>query len=117
MKVGKGRILQLEFRAYNEGAAFRYILPEQPHLGPSVVITGECSQFNLPQGCIAYEHRGAEGEYHPVAVSELKPDCERPLTVVFPDGTYAAITEAGLVDHPRMLLAPDIEQRCAAQPA
>lgn len=103
---GLGRKLLLEFRAYNEGIAFQYILPEQDGLG-TFVINGERSQFHFPENCYGYEEHGAEGEYHKVLIKDIKPDCERPLTVEYPDGTYVSLAEAGLNDYSRMLLQTD----------
>ncbi|SDD06591.1 alpha-glucosidase [Paenibacillus sp. UNCCL117] len=103
-KQGDGRQLTLEFRAYDEGIAFRYSLPEQAAL-PPFTIRSERSQFHFPRGCTAFEEHGAEGEYSRVPVSEIKPCCERPLTVVYPDGTHVALTEATLHDYSRMLLS------------
>lgn len=100
----KERELRIIFRAYDEGIAFRYELPEQPNLLQQLMITGEHSQFYFPEDCLAYEHQGAEGEYHLVPVGELKENCERPLTVVYASGIYAALTEAALTDYARMLL-------------
>lgn len=96
--------LVLEFRACNGGAAFRYILPRQDGL-EHCTIEQEASQFHFPEGCWAYEEHGAEGEYHRVLVKDLAPQCERPLTVVYPDGSCAAVLEAGVDDYSRMLLS------------
>jgi alpha-glucosidase len=41
-----------------------------------------------------------------VPVSQIKPECERPLTVELPGGAWAAIFEAGVRDYSRMLLSP-----------
>lgn len=97
------RLLQISFRAYDEGVAFAYTIPEQPGLR-EFVIAAERSQFHFPAGCHGYAEQGAEGEYHKVLIRDLPPDCERPLTVEYPDGTHVALTEARLNDYARMLL-------------
>ncbi|WP_159886879.1 glycoside hydrolase family 97 protein [Paenibacillus puerhi] len=103
-REGRERQLVVEFRVYDEGIAFRYGIPVQPHVR-ALVIAGERSQFHFPQGCEAYEEHGAEGEYHLVPIKDIRPNCERPLTVVYPAGIYAALTEAALHDYSRMLLS------------
>lgn len=104
-ELGKAeRKLILEFRVYDEGIAFRYVIPEQQGLR-SFVIEDERSQFHFPQGCIAFEEHGAEGEYHRVLVKDIQSNCERPLTVIYPNGTHVALTEAALHDYSRMLLS------------
>ncbi|MFP3126574.1 glycoside hydrolase family 97 protein [Ectobacillus funiculus] len=94
--------LQISFRVYDEGVAFQYTLLSLEG-SERFVITSEHSQFQFPQGCYGYEEHGAEGEYHKVLVKDLKKDCERPLTVEYPNGRYACITEAKLNDYSRML--------------
>jgi len=49
-----GRRLQIVIRAYNEGAALRYVLPEQTAL-KDFVITSENTEFHLPDGTRSWE--------------------------------------------------------------
>jgi len=100
------RKLRLTFRAYDEGAAFCYTLPEQNAL-KSFVIVAEKTQFRFAGDHVAYATYSAQGQYSKVPLSKLKKDCERPLTIQINDGLYAAVTEAGLVDYARMRLSPD----------
>lgn len=103
----KKRRLVIEFRVYNEGIAFKYKIPKQPGI-ESFVIKAERTQFYFPNNCYAYEEHGAEGEYHKVLINKIKRNCERPLTVEYPHGGYASITEAGLENYSRMLLSADL---------
>jgi hypothetical protein len=64
-------------------------------------ILQEQTQFHFPEGCFAYEEHGAEGEYHRVPVKDITSDCERPLTVVYPDGTHAAVLDTARQADPR----------------
>ena len=102
------RRLQLVLRAYDEGAALRYRIPVQPGLD-SVVVIAERTAFHFPEGTYGYEEHGTEGEYHRVAVTEIEPKCERPLTLEYPDGRFAAVLEAGNERYSRMLLSPHPE--------
>jgi alpha-glucosidase len=99
------RMLRLTFRAYNEGAAFRYTVPEQDAL-KSFVISAEKTQFRFADDHEVYAAYSAQGEYSRVPISKLKKDCERPLTVEINDGLYAAVAEAALVDYARMRFSP-----------
>jgi len=100
------RKLRLTFRAYNEGAALRYTVPEQKAL-KSFAIAAEKTQFRFAGDHLAYAVYSAQGQYSKVPLSKLKNDCERPLTIEVDDGLFAAVTEAGLVDYARMRLSPD----------
>jgi alpha-glucosidase len=101
--------LRLTFRAYNEGAALRYTVPEQDAL-KSFVISAEKTQFCFAGDHTAYAVYSAQGKYSKVPLSRLKNNCERPLTIEINERLLAAVAEAGLVDYARMRLSPDKEQ-------
>ena len=100
------RNLRLTFRAYDEGAAFCYTLPEQDAL-KDFVISAEKTQFHFGADHTAWAVYSAQGQYSKVPLSEIKKDCERPLTVQLGDGLFAAVGEARLVDYARMRLSPN----------
>ena len=99
-----GRLLRLEFRAYDEGAAVRYVLPQQDT--SEFKFTGERTEFHFPAGTQGYEEHGTEGAYRLVPTGDIRPWCERPLTLEYESGAYASLTEAANFDYPRMLLSP-----------
>ena len=103
------RRLQLTFRAYNEGAAFCYTLPQQ-HALKDFVISAETTQFRFTADHTAYAVYSAQGRYSKVRLSEVKNNCERPLTIAMNNGPYVCIAEARLVDYARMRLSPDRRQ-------
>jgi alpha-glucosidase len=109
-KRAAGRALRLTFRAYNEGAALRYTVPQQDAL-KDFVISSERTQFRFAGDHTAYAVYSAQGKYSRVPLSKLKKDCERPLVIEVGDGIFAAVAEAGLVDYARMRLSPDPRQR------
>ena len=98
------RLLAVQFRAYNEGVAFRYLLPEQDGFR-DFVIAEEFTQFNLPDGSMVYEEHGSEGEYSRVAPREVEPNCEVPLTIEYAHGKVACLLEADLYDYALMRLS------------
>jgi len=99
------RRLLLTFRAYNEGAAFRYTVPAQPGL-ETFTISSEQSWFRFNADHTAWAVYSAQGRYSRVSLSRLKNNCERPLTISIADGPYVAVAEAALVDYARMRLSP-----------
>ncbi len=100
------RRLGLTFRAYNEGAAFCYTVPEQDAL-KDFVIAAEKTQFHFTADHTAWAVYSAQGQYSRVPLSKIKNDCERPLTIRISDGLFVAVAEARLVDCARMRLSPD----------
>jgi alpha-glucosidase len=100
------RRMTLVFRAYDEGAAFRYVLPEQEHL-TGVEIASEESQFRF-----LGDHRAwvlelesfttsNESEFVPMPLLGIKPHTivGPPLTIELGDGLTVALAEANLVDY------------------
>ncbi|MBT3289952.1 MAG: alpha-glucosidase, partial [Victivallales bacterium] len=104
------RSLWLEFRCYPEGAAFRYVIPEQEGVD-EVAITREKTQFVFPERTEGYVEYHVEGEYQRLDLAELGQVCERPLTLAYAGGGYACLHEAACIDYSRMLLGP-LRGRC-----
>ena len=94
------RRLDIVFRAYDEGFAFRYELPDQPGF-ETVTLTSELTEFSFPKKSAVWESHGHEGKYYKVRPSEIRPGCELPLTCVTLSGVYGAILEAGCNHYPR----------------
>jgi alpha-glucosidase len=105
LRHASGRLLTVIFRAYDEGAALRYVFPEQAttefHFPE-----GERTEFRLPTETFGWEAHGTEGEYRRVPVGNIQPYCERPLTLEFSHGAFASLAEAANFNYPRMLLSP-----------
>ena len=100
----KTKDLDLEVRVYNEGVAFRYVFPEKKEGGPVLHITGETTEFTLPKKTMAWYAPGAQSGYELLAVKDFPGKSERPLTLELPNGLYASITEAQVVEYCRSLL-------------
>jgi alpha-glucosidase len=100
-----GRRLRVTLRAYNEGAALRYTFLEQAGLG-AFTNTAERTEFRLPPDTWGYEEHGTEGEYRRAKISDVQPQCERPLTLEFANGLFGGLLEADNQGYPRLLLAP-----------
>jgi alpha-glucosidase len=99
---------QVQFRAYNEGLAFRYYLLQRYGAGDTVTIHRELTGFVFPAGSRAWVTYSAQGKYSRIPVQEIKRPAERPLVVEEPgDTTFVAVGEAALVDYARMRLGPD----------
>jgi len=100
------RRLILVFRAYDDGAAFRYVLPEQENL-KNVSIVTEDSQFRFLGDHRAWVLELAsfttsnEREFVPMPLLGIKPETivGPPLTIELGDGLTVAIVESDLVDY------------------
>jgi len=94
-------------RAYDEGAAFCYTIqslhrsPDQWH------IEREDTRFRFLADHTCWTTYHAQGSYDQVHLSEVRPGCERPLTIAIEGGPYVALAEARLVDYARMKLCRD----------
>ena len=107
------RQIELVLRAYDEGAAFRYRIPEQPAL-QDFTITQEHTHFSLDSTCQAYALPLAsyatsyEAYYDVAALGDLKSEAlyGLPMLLKHPSGTWFALTEANLIDYAGMYLRP-----------
>lgn len=99
------RRLVLTFRAYNEGAAFKYTIPRQEKPA-DFVIASEQTNFHFTADYAAWAVYSAQGVYGKTTLGKIKNNCERPTTIQINDSTYAAVGEAALVDYARMRLSP-----------
>jgi hypothetical protein len=111
-KTGSG--YRLQCRIFNDGFAFRYIVPAGGAslvAGGSSLVTGESSSWAIPSGSTVWYQDNIyyyEGLYYasPVGglgVKQLGP----PVTYRTPDGAFASITEAALYNYSGMSLRSD----------
>ncbi|MEX0611885.1 MAG: glycoside hydrolase family 97 protein [Pirellulales bacterium] len=111
---GTSRIVwDIELRAYDDGVAFRYLLPKQQDRVRDFVIEDENIEFRLAGDptmlftiCDSFT-TSHEALYERKPLSELpaKKLFDKPLLAVWPDGTAAALTEARLRNFAGMYLA------------
>jgi len=104
---GAQRKLDIVFRAYDDGVAFRYRLPVQPGF-TDLRLAGELTEFAFPAdyrcwglnlGRFDTSH---EGEYDPLSASQVRPHnlFETPVTCRTGTGDISfALTEANLRDY------------------
>lgn len=106
-----GRLMDLLFRAYDDGAAFRFVLPEQESLSGFEIVQ-ENTEFHFPVNLKAWPFQintfrsSFEGRYLPTNLSAI-PDTGLvylPLTMQRRDGVTLSITEADLTDYAGMYL-------------
>jgi alpha-glucosidase len=102
----RARRLRLEFRAYDEGVAFRYVIPKQTG-AETWRARQERSEFRLASGSRAFPIYGGEETFSPdsVALAEVKKGAHTPLTLQLPKG-FASLYEAYVENYPRLLLDP-----------
>jgi alpha-glucosidase len=101
--IAPGRRMVMEFRAYDEGVAFRYRVPEQRGVA-TVIIADEVNEFRLPPGTYGWSTKTAQGNYTRALIEDTPGASERPFLVQLPGGQWAAIGEAAVADYPSMFL-------------
>ena len=106
--------LSLEVRAFDDGVAFRYVVPQQGSID-KVLITGERTQFRYSKDATLYPlvlkgfQSSYEDDYQMRAVSGLHPDwlVALPLLAEVPGTGWVAITEANIDNYAGMYLRSD----------
>ena len=102
------RKMTVEFRVYNDGIGFRYILPQQDNL-KDFVILDELTEFALTSDMDAWwipaygKEMDSEYLFRHNKVSELAEKVHTPLTLES-KGLYLSFHEAALVDYASMTL-------------
>jgi len=104
-----GTVFTLEVRVFNDGVAFRHVIPG----GARARVPDEATTFTIPAGSTVWHH-GLGGHYEDVHqksdIAEIKPGewAAPPVTIKLPSGSgYAAIAEAALVNYSGMALLAD----------
>ncbi|HEX8502918.1 MAG TPA: glycoside hydrolase family 97 protein, partial [Pyrinomonadaceae bacterium] len=109
--AGARRRLELVFRAYDDGAAFRYRIPAQGAL-KEFEIVDEKSEFRFAENHESWAmrlrtfHSNYEKEFERAALDTIRPGAKvgLPLVVAVAGGPYAAVAEADLEDYAGMYL-------------
>ena len=96
-KDGSAYRLDVVVRAYNEGVAFRYFLPEHPK-AIFHKVTADLTEYSLPDGTLAWAEEWAQAPFRHVPVDELTRPVERVLTLELPGGLWAALADADVDD-------------------
>lgn len=108
-KNAPNRRVDIVLRAYDEGVAFRYVLPKQEAIG-DFTLAAENTGFYFAADASAYAlnmgrfNTHNEGEYARTALHAIKPASiiNLPLLVEMPGGIWAALLEADLTDYSGM---------------
>lgn len=115
--VSQGRKIDIEARAYNDGVAFRYHVPEQPNIS-EISLTNENTEFKISKDAMAYAlvlpsfTSSYESEYIKIPISSFShrnPFVNNaiiglPLLMELPGVAWMAITEADMRDNSTMYL-------------
>ena len=105
------RKLTIEARAYNDGVAFRYVIPSQP-LITELRLVNELTEFNFAKDATTYPlllrnfRTSYEDNYHILPLSALQPEslAALPFTAEVPGTAWVAITEADIDNYAGMYL-------------
>jgi alpha-glucosidase len=95
------RRLGIEARAYDDGAAFRYLIPDQPAI-KELRVSAESTQFRFAEDSTAFPlilsgyRTSYEDDYHKLPLSGLHEDylIALPLLVDVPGAAFVGLTEA-----------------------
>jgi alpha-glucosidase len=101
LQQAQGTKMDIRFRAFDDGFAFRYLFPEPD---PQRVITDERTEYRFvadPQAwSIPWRTEYYEGLWTKAPLSAKTDTLCSPVTLEMPNGRYAFVHEAALTDYP-----------------
>lgn len=115
--TNSGTTYTLEARAYDDGVAFRFIVPGQPG---KLRVPDEGTSFRIPRGSTVWYHDFEghyEGTHKKYAIENVVAGAwaAPPLTFKLPGGGYGSITEGGLAHYAGLGFQADGERGFAAR--
>jgi len=100
-------LINIIARAYDEGVAFSYEIPEQANI--DMLALDEKIHYNFKKDHMLWStpkrEKGvltAQGEYKKIPMSQLETGIERPLLIEIKENLKIALAEANLVDYARL---------------
>ena len=93
--------LQLIVRAYNSGIAFRYKFATNENGGPYLHLTSESTEFNFQENTKAWFTARAQSLHQLLPLKNWPDESDRPLTLELPNGLFACLAEAEMVNYSR----------------
>jgi alpha-glucosidase len=95
--------LNICFRVYSEGVAFRYEIPSQSGV-QIIAIKNEHTLFQFPEGTVAWvNYNRMQTKYSKTTITDLKENACRPMVLELPDSIYVALMEAQVDDYSNMM--------------
>jgi alpha-glucosidase len=116
------RHLVIEARAYDDGVAFRYVVPEQPSLN-ELRILNESTEFSFSKDASTFSliSRGFqtsnEDDYHELAMGGLHPEylVNLPLLLEVPGIAWVGLTEAAIENYSNLYVTASGGRTLAAR--
>ena len=94
-------VLQLIVRAYNSGIAFRYKFATNENGGPYLHVTNESTEFNFQENTKAWFTARAQSLHQLLPMKNWPDESDRPLALELPNGLFACLAEAEMVNFSR----------------
>lgn len=102
--------MQIIFRAYDDGVAFKYVLPQQAEKG--LIVDVETTEFHFAGDYTAWYYNNENHNLGPEKLSECGGTRKPVMTIKADDVHYAALHEANLVDGDPLLLQSEKGSSC-----
>ncbi len=113
-KGNVNRMLNIVFRMYDEGVAFRYEIPRYDDL-KRILIKNDATTFAFAEDGMWWAHNGERANLGPNHISNLPDNLLTPVLVRYSGGCFAAIMEAAIDDMAYFTFAKKQDMEIACQ--
>ena len=101
--------MDLVFRAYNDGMAFRYAFPKQKNL-KDFIIEADLSEFAFTDDFTWWSANGERDNLGPLSINAFKDPVYSPMVLKCADDLYLGIHEAAIYDFSNFKLKKGVKQ-------
>jgi alpha-glucosidase len=102
-KAATQRIMNVIFRVYNDGIAFRYVFPEQPELSDFTILNDN-TEFNFTKDIIWWSANDEHENLGPLPLDSIHDITKMPLVAKYNNSVWLAIQEAAIFNYSNFVL-------------
>lgn len=118
-KAATQRAMEIVFRIYNDGVAFRYVFPEQPEFSDFTILNDN-TEFDFTKDITWWSANDEHENLGPLPLDSIHNITKMPLVAKFNNSVWLAIQEAAIFNYSNFVLSKGSRPfgvKCTMQPS